>query len=94
MLVNINNAEYKIYWRYSNTGDTQCVLLRKKPETEEFEDFKFGGAWLSVKDDFNKHIGRKLSFTRVLQKAFNDRKIREIFWKAYFNMQHKEYGRK
>ena len=92
MLVDMPNCEgvkLKISWQHNTAKDdatddrhtTVCILDQMK-DGESLDKIHKGTAYCSLKDRYNKEVGRKVSLTRALQQW--DRKERAKIWKAYF----------
>jgi len=66
---------------------TECKILRGKNRAE-MELMFIGSARCSVKDNFSKDIGRKLSLKDALSMridgSINDKEFRTLAWNAYF----------
>ena len=93
--VKIDNAEYTVDFVHSipksddrqldeeefrSRFGTMCVILSPT-------EGRVGAAALSIKDNYSRNIGRRLSFTRALKYAFPypaEKEIRKSFWQAYY----------
>jgi len=99
MKINYNGIEYSIYWKFLryepykdfNHKTSKEIFVPQNEYTECYIESLTKGiqiisrATKTPPDQFNKEIGRKLSFTRALQLLFPDRKeARKFFWHCYF----------
>jgi len=85
--VKVDELEYDIgfkHWRYDvplNTcGSTECRIT----VPDNALAVSFGHAHCSIKDNFSRAIGRKVSLGRALIAAFPDKEDRRYVWEQYF----------
>jgi hypothetical protein len=93
MKVTINNRIYLVSWHHEQkkfyignniaTGRTMCEIHAYEPVSKDKTLISSGISWTSVKDQFKKEVGRKISFTRALASWKRDE--RKLFWESYFN---------
>src|SRR6266576_2274644 len=99
MKINYHGIEYYVYWKFlryepyhdlDQTG--KVITIPRKEYTECY--IERSGIPLGIQivtratktppDQFNKEIGRKLSFARALLLLFPDKESRKFFWQCYF----------
>lgn len=94
IFVKINDDEYKINWNYSlrlckvkdlkESNVTRCVISKKT--NIGWHIISASQAVCIPTDQFCKAIGRKLSYTRALEKiSFFGKSHRQVFWDTYNN---------
>lgn len=91
MKVQTSAGTYFIDWHHQPTDGadesvsyvSQCIL-----KNEAMEPIKNGLAWCSVKDNFCRAKGRKVSLARAI-KIF-DKPVRAEIWKAYLDRKVKD----
>ena len=84
-LPNYDDTKLKISWRHSpqdGNGITTCTLDQLK-DGESVDKIE-AKAVCSVKDQYNKETGRKVSLTRALTLKPWPREERAKIWEAYF----------
>ncbi len=62
-----------------NNGTTTCTLALGKRETV----VSTGVATTSIKDQFNRKVGRKLALTRALAQTSYSKELRQVVWDTY-----------
>ena len=72
---------YKIWFQYTITGRRRETVCLIDIEGEE-ANFAFGSTQCSVKDRFNKQVGREVALKRALQYAVKEKGMTDEFWKA------------
>ena len=65
-------------------GATRCTIMDMETEKGPAV-IAITQAWCSVKDQYSKETGRKVSLTRALHHLKLDKKQRTDVWHAYFN---------
>jgi hypothetical protein len=95
MIVESNNQKYHVRWYYYPEAKfplqpgAVCIVQTIDSDGGVGRLTLFGEAYTSKKDIFNKKIGRKVSFADVLLQFPKEERL--TFWKAFFEMQHKDY---
>ena len=86
MKVNLNNNVYIVKWKHpeittfnGNVRSTECTIRN------ESLTFVTETAICSVKEQFQKDKGRKISMARALNKLHLQKPERKIFWEEYLN---------
>lgn len=86
----MEQAQYKIFWRYSkveNTKEniiTECVIEKKVGKTTI--NLAEGRAICKLGDNFSKREGRKRSFNRAVSLIRHDRDLRKELWNKFIEM--------
>lgn len=68
---------------FRETFGTLCVIYRGK----DGMFVSMGESELSIKDSFNRNIGRKVALTKSLNTTFSGdtyKELRKAFWNAYY----------
>lgn len=86
MKIVIDSVEFQISWKHNNNGQgqrssTQCIIKRSNSPLE----VHIGTSTCHPKDNFNKKIGRKVSFAHAVS-SFPDKNTRRRFWEAYLHL--------
>jgi len=86
MKVEIDGYIYSVTWQHSNYGQGKggqslCSMVVFQGGSTHGLEY-VGGAFCSNADQFNKKIGRKLSFARAVSKL-KDKSIRTALWQYY-----------
>ena len=89
MHLTVDGKEYVVSFQHDRTlRITVCVVVEEKNVEEEP---LVGVATCSLRDNFNRAIGRKLSLARAIAEGF-PRERRKAFWVAYWSAREKETG--
>jgi hypothetical protein len=82
----MKTANYEIRWFYRDCEvkgkPTKETICRLKSESKD----EFGVALCSLKDNFSRDKGRKLSLLRAIQRIGVPKKERKPIWDAYRDM--------
>jgi len=81
--IKLSGTSYFVNWSYNtNNGKRQCICtIKKGTSNKESTPISTGNTTCSVKDQFSKNKGRKISMSRAL--AMFNRSEREQFWNEY-----------
>lgn len=94
--ISVRTKEYEIKFRHNSNlypstqyrGYTDCFV--NKPDAVidgqviSYDIVGSATAWCSIKDNFSRATGRKISLGRALLKAFPDKEDRRYIWEQYF----------
>lgn len=88
MLVTSQGKTLQVGWRHNapasnNQPQTTCYIK------DDDEVVATGIATLSVKDNFCRNTGRKISLARAMERYPTS--VRKVFWDAYFAMRNGKY---
>lgn len=91
MRVETSAGTYFIDWKHQETNIkrkikivTTCYI-----KDDKLTPIENNHAYCSVKDNFNKEKGRKISLARAMQ--YFDKPVRKEIWEAYLNRKPKAY---
>jgi hypothetical protein len=72
---------------------TTCIILRgpKGIHPKEMKEVAKAESFLSLTDQFNKNIGRKISLTRAIAALGIPKQQRALFWIAYYKMRNNKW---
>lgn len=82
MIVETKAGKLKVGWRYDEKRRTHCIIQPADPE--QSTPRSYGVTECSAEDNFNRNIGRKISFQRAVSWLFSkDKNIRKQLWEAF-----------
>lgn len=90
-MFNVNNN--KVYFSHNTekteltNGQTLCRII----DLETGEILAQGTAFCSLKDNFNRNTGRKVSLKKALEKLNLTAEQRKIYWDMYFERRGGQY---
>lgn len=92
---NVDYAYYKMHQRYPHYEKTFRGLFGTRCDILDINN-RGWSEWsdLSIHDQFNRSIGRKVSLTKALQSAFpgeQNKPIRKLFWDAYYKARNEKW---
>lgn len=82
-MMELNHKQVPLVVKFKHlikSGKTQCHIVYKQNRNKLVA---YGESILSEKDQYNRVIGRKISFSRALNNLTDDKEERTRFWKEY-----------